>query len=206
MVAPPLWQTSPPHKWKMQRMRRELILGLAFVLAACGKAADHQDRAERSPAVIKAPAPVKASPDIRGLKLGDSQAQVLAKFPGAQCNAKGAQVLCHVDGLGYGGSELGILQIVPEGDHAVLIGANALEGDKFNLIVSAMVTKFGSPDDAAHRPAMAAGTDVTWTGDHWWLVATPHDEGTSFAGVTLIDAGWADARLKATLSSAAKNL
>ncbi|KZC39882.1 hypothetical protein RHOFW510R12_01155 [Rhodanobacter sp. FW510-R12] len=185
-------------------MRKELTLALAIVLAGCGKAADHQDSA--AVPVAAAPAPVRAIPDIRGLKLGDSQAQVSARFPTAACEAKGGQVLCQVNGTGYGGSESGILQIILESDHAVAIGAKALEGDKFNLIVSAMITKFGSPDDAAHRPAMASSADVTWTGDHWWLVAAPHDEGSSFAGVTLINSDWVDARLKSKLSGAAKNL
>lgn len=151
-------------------------------------------------------ATAKLIADIKGLKLGDSQAAISAKYPDAQCHPVKRQVLCQVNGQGYGGSESGILQIALEDDHAVMVAAQALEGDKFDLIVTAMTTKFGAPDDEAHRPAAASTSEVTWTGDHWLLVATPHDAGTSFVGVTLVDADWMQAKLNASVSGAAKDL
>ncbi|UJJ60402.1 hypothetical protein [Rhodanobacter denitrificans] len=187
-------------------MRKEITLGLALILVGCGKTPNHQGQTMEAPATGATAATAKVVPDIKGLKLGDSQAAISAKYPDAQCHPEKTGVLCQVNGQGYGGSESGILQIALEDDHAVMIGASALQGDKLNLIVSAMTTKFGAPDDDAHRPSGASASEVTWTGDHWLLVASPHDAGSSFAAVSLVDADWMRAKLKASVSNAAKDL
>ena len=156
---------------------------------------------------VSAPVLLKPVPDIKGLKLGDDVAAIRAKYPDVECKAESdVMVYCQVNAQPYAGSESGILQIELFHERAVMIGAGALEADKFDLIVSAITSKFGKPDDATHRPSKASAIEITWSGPQWWLVATPRAFKTSFAGVNLIDSEWVSSQLKNRVSDAAQNL
>ena len=138
--------------------------------------------------VVAAKSSARPVPDIKDLRLGDSESLLKLKFPKAVCKPSSDGDItstCQIDDASYGGDSAVIFGEFTT-DRLEMIHVYGLEPENFDPIIRAMVTKFGIPDDSQHRPAIAGARDVTWSGEHWLLVTPPSGSHTA-VGVTLID-------------------
>jgi hypothetical protein len=193
-VADPSAQTTTGVSRGQILTLRNLIMCFSAVtmLAACQSrtASNGNDKSDAKPLAAlptsrNSPKPV---PSIKDLHLGDAVASLKSKFSTAECKPEAdGSVICQVNGVGYGGSSTGVIWSHFADDKLVGVVVYGLEPDKFDEIVSAMTTRFGSADDSQHKPAIASSRDVTWSGDHWLLGASPAADEHTFALVMLYD-------------------
>lgn len=174
------------------KLRFALCIATTTLLAACSKEAE-------TPKTAPAPIAARPAPDIKGLRLHESQADVMAKFPTAECKPVEAHAIaCNVSGVSYGGSESGILTVAIDGD-IKMIRVDLLDKEKFGFMVSGLKSKLGP---AEHDGATA----LSWSGDGWIFAAQLRPDGYHYPGVSLIDTKWIAARMQAQANDAAKTL
>lgn len=138
----------------------------------------------------RAPVAQVNEPDIKGLKLGASKADMLALFPDAGCKLIEAQTQCEVNHVSYGGSESAAITVSIVDDRVKMIHANGLEQYRFDDMVLGMATKFGPPTSPLSLADLAQEDRVYWSTDTRTLVAIRAPHGSTQPTVALIDSAW----------------
>jgi hypothetical protein len=171
---------------------------------ASGRDAPASPEAHKPDSVAAEPAPA-----IKGLKLNATQADVLALFPEGKCEKSAtepAETVCTVFHVSYGGSESGVIFVSIANGGAKVIQVAMLDTDKFDYMITGMVTKFGAPREPSSPAQLTYSTEVVWAGDGWMLGAERQPKGLHYPQVTLVDKRWADSKMDARAAEAARGL
>lgn len=143
--------------------------------------------------------PASVVPDIKGIKLNATQADVQARFPAASCGpTSNGLVICTLANVPYGGSKAGLLSAYLDGG-VVVIEIEFLDASAFDFMMRGLRTKFGPADERdPERP--------TWRGKSWELRALKSTGPRDRPSIRLLDTGWRERREQLRDQEAAKSL
>lgn len=148
------------------------------------------------------------APDIKGVKLGSSAKDVRTKFPSAECSLAGLEMECSDDQVTYGGSQRARVSILLHEDSVRSIAIQGLNPEDYNLLVRAMIGKFGPPDDEQQRKSRAGldPNDTVWSMPYnQLLIASKVGDGVS-PSVSLLDMHYYGVVLQKTTKENVKTL
>jgi hypothetical protein len=169
-------------------MRRfAFFCAAAVLLAAC--------QSNPAPEATKAkpgPVAVKPAADIKGLKLGATQAEVQKRFPRAECKQDVAAIACSISNVSFGGSESGEMLVAIADGKVRMIRIAFLDNDKFDYMINGMVAKFGPPTEPSSPDRLAQAYAVGWVTNDWYLLAERTPKDMQNPDVILADRPWTE--------------
>ncbi|MBU6247338.1 MAG: hypothetical protein KGN77_06240 [Xanthomonadaceae bacterium] len=159
---------------------RTLALLVTLVLAAC--------QPSGWPADPLSPHPARATPDVAGIRLGDTLDSVRERFAGARCKPVDTQDIteqCVIGGQAFAGAGEAAVYASFAHRRTVIVQAYGLPAAGMGTMVRALSARYGTPDDLRHRPPRTPANAVSWSTDAWFLVAMPAASGRPHAGAIL---------------------
>lgn len=169
----------PKHRYATMR-GRPLALLAALMLAAC--------QPSEWPADPLPPHPARATPDIAGIRLGDTLDTVRERFAGDRCKPVDTQDIteqCVIGGQAFATAGQATVYASFAQRRVVIVQAYGLPATGMAAMVNALSARYGTPDDPRHRPPRTPVDAVSWSTDAWFLVATPAAAGRPHAGAIL---------------------
>lgn len=147
------------------------------------------------------------TPDIKGLKLGDTFEDVKGRFPDAECVKREDGERCLVAPTTFGGSRKALLSIDLHDASVKKIVVQDLDPDDFLYLKKALVEKFGPADDDEQRKARPdlTSADIVWSMPYNNLIMARNPGGGVAPVVMLADMQYYDnlTRKKVTTSGEA---
>ena len=125
------------------------------------------------------------TPDLKGVRLGDSVTTVKARFPDVHCNELKTIDLCTAPSVQFGGTQNASIFMLLVDDSVKQISVTGLDADNFPYLQSALINKFGPSDDADQRKwhPNIPSTHILWSMPYNHLISlippTSKDDGRS---------------------------